>query len=142
MDSLVLEKKIDSILRCIERIQSRTPTHQKDFLSDYDAQDVIILNISRIVQLAVDIAIHILSSTNQSIPATMSEAFSHLEKREVITHEVADKMKKSVGYRNVAVHSYDEVDLSITFDIAQQHLQDFKHFIKQILDYQEVINKQ
>jgi len=26
-------------------------------------------------------------------------------------------MKKSVGYRNVAVHSYDDVDLSITYDI-------------------------
>lgn len=41
-------------------------------------------------------------------------------------------MKKSVGYRNIAVQSYDDVDLSITYEIARNHSQDFKEFIKEI----------
>ena len=43
MDELVLEKKIDSILRCVERIESRTPNTNKAFLADLDAQDVVTL---------------------------------------------------------------------------------------------------
>ena len=75
MDNIILEKKIDSILRCIARIEERLPENEENFLKDYDAQDVIVLSRTRAVQLRVDIAVHILSKENQAVPATMSEAF-------------------------------------------------------------------
>jgi len=86
-------------------------------------------------QLCVDIATHILSATNQPVPATMAEAFISLERISIISPEIANKMKRSVGYRNVAVLNYDDIDLSITYAIAINHLSDFKAFIKQILEY-------
>jgi len=134
MDSLILEKKIDSILRCLNRIDDRIPDSKHEFLIDLDAQDVVILNLTRAVQLSVDIATHILSTTNQAVPSTMAEAFVSLERLGIISPESADKMRRSVGYRNVAVHNYDDIDLSITFDIANNHLDDFKTFVKQILN--------
>ena len=85
--------------------------------------------------LRVEIATHILSTTNQPVPSTMAEAFISLERISIISPEIADKMKRSVGYRNVAIHNYDDIDLSITYDIANNHLSDFKEFIKQILHY-------
>ena len=135
MDKLILEKKVDSILRCLNRIDDRIPDSEYDFLRDFDAQDVVILNLTRAVQLSVDIATHILSTTNQPVPSTMAEAFISLERINIISAEIADKMKRSVGYRNVAIHNYDDIDLSITYDIANNHLGDFKEFIKQILHY-------
>ena len=135
MDKLILEKKVDSILRCLNRIDGRIPDSEYDFLRDFDAQDVVILNLTRAVQVSVDIATHILSTTNQPVPSTMAEAFISLERINIISAEIADKMKRSVGYRNVAVHNYDDIDLSITYDIANNHLGDFKEFIKQILHY-------
>ena len=135
MDKLILEKKVDSILRCLNRIDDRIPDSEYDFLRDFDAQDVVILNLTRAVQLCVDIATHILSTTNQPVPSTMAEAFISLERISIISPEIADKMKRSVGYRNVAIHNYDDIDLSITYDIANNHLGDFKEFIKQIFQY-------
>ena len=135
MDKLILEKKIDSILRCLNRIDDRIPKSEYEFLRDFDAQDVVILNLTRAVQVSVDIATHILSTTNQPVPSTMAEAFISLERISIISPEIADKMKRSVGYRNVAVHNYDDIDLSITYDIAHKHLSDFKEFIKQIVPY-------
>jgi len=38
-------KKIDSILRCLNRIQQRLPETEADFIKDYDAQDVVVLNL-------------------------------------------------------------------------------------------------
>ena len=105
MDELILEKKVDSILRCLNRIHDRIPDSEPEFLSDFDAQDVVILNLTRAVQISVDIATHILSTTNQPVPSTMAEAFVSLERINVISAEIADKMKKSVGYQNVAVHT-------------------------------------
>ena len=59
MDKLILEKKIDSILRCLTRIRDRLPKSESEFLEDYDAQDVVVLNLTRAVQLSVDIATHL-----------------------------------------------------------------------------------
>ena len=132
MDSVIMDKKIDSILRCLTRIEQRLPMDEVSFMLDYDAQDVVVLNITRAVQLSVDIATHVLSTGNEAVPDTMSDAFVKLYRQGVISKQVAEKMKKSVGYRNVAVHSYDDVDLSITYEIARDHLQDFKDFIKEI----------
>ncbi len=132
MDSIILDKKIDSILRCLTRIEQRLPINEDEFLLDYDAQDVVVLNISRAVQLSVDIATHMLSSGNESVPKSMADSFTKLHRQGVISELIAEKMKKSVGYRNVAVHSYDDIDLSITYAIAKDHLQDFREFIKEI----------
>ncbi len=133
MDKLVMEKKIDAILRCIERIDSRLPKDKQSFLKDLDAQDVIVLNLTRIIQLCVDIAMHLIARTDVEAPQTMSESFSKLEQLDVIEKKTADNLKKSVGFRNIAVHNYEELDLGLTFDIAAMHIGDFKSFIQQIL---------
>lgn len=78
MDSVILDKKIDSILRCLARIEQRLPIDEEEFFLDYDAQDVVVLNITRAVQLSVDIAIHVLSTGNGAAPDTMSDAFTKL----------------------------------------------------------------
>ncbi len=132
MDKIILDKKIDSILRCLARIEQRLPADEETFLEDYDAQDVVVLNITRAVQLSVDIATHILATENKAVPDTMSDAFVKLHQLGLLSEQITDKMKRSVGYRNVAIHSYNDVDLGITYAIARDHLQDFKEFIIEV----------
>lgn len=134
MDKLILEKKVDSILRCINRINTRIPQTEQEFLTDLDAQDVVILNLTRMIQTSVDIATHMIATSGNTIPETMSGAFSELEKLNIIPSNLSQKMKKSVGFRNLAVHSYDEINLSITYSIAHNHLNDFTVYSKHILD--------
>ena len=138
MDKIILEKKIDSILRCLSRIEQRLPAAEEDFLSDYDAQDVVVLNITRAVQLSVDIATHVLATDNQIVPETMHDAFVRLQQQGVISASTSEKMKKFVGFRNAAVHSYDDLDLGITYAIAKNHLQDFRSFINEITQFNDI----
>lgn len=81
---------------------------------------------------------HILSSVDQAIPNTMAEAFTQLERLKVLSPGIADKMRRSVGYRNIAVHNYDELTLTITYDIAHLHLDGFKIFIKEIMCFEHL----
>lgn len=101
MDQIVLEKKIDSVLRCLDRIKTRLPVTKEKFMQDLDAQDVIVLNLTRAVHLSVDLAMHICANSNNPVPQTMGEAFEALQKMTVISPEIANKMKKSVGFRNL-----------------------------------------
>ncbi len=132
MDRLIVATKTDSILRCIERIRSRLPATLDDFLHDLDAQDVVILNLTRCVQLSVDIAMHICATSTDKLPQTMGQTFDVLLEMNIIDQEIMTKMKKSVGFRNIAVHNYDEIDLKLTYEIASDHLNDFIRFIQQI----------
>jgi len=135
MDQIVIESKIDSILRCLHRINSRLPKTRTLFLQDLDAQDVVVLNLSRCVQLSVDLAMHICTTSNDKLPQTMGQSFDALLKMNVIKEAIATKMKKSVGFRNIAVHNYDEIDLNLTYKIADEHLDDFIEFIREIQNY-------
>lgn len=135
MDLIVLEKKMDSIFRCLERIKTRLPGSKEKFLKDLDAQDVIVLNLTRAVQLSVDLAMHICANSNKQVPQTMGEAFEILLQLEVVSPVISEKMKKSVGFRNIAVHNYDEIDIELAYTIAKEHRNDFVDFLNQVNSY-------
>jgi uncharacterized protein YutE (UPF0331/DUF86 family) len=139
MDKVVVAKKIDSILRCLNRIALRLPATQAEFFQDFDAQDVVVLNLTRTIQMCVDIATHILATKDQALPSTMAEAFLSLQQLNIITADIADKMRLSVSYRNVAVHVYDDIDLKITYDVARNHLADFKQYITQVTRHEGLV---
>jgi uncharacterized protein YutE (UPF0331/DUF86 family) len=134
MDKDVLLHKLESLRRCIARIESKTPETYEELVDDYDLQDIIVLNLERSVQICVDIGLHIISDLEISPPETMADTFRVLEKAEVLEPRVAERMSKAVGFRNTAVHAYQELDWHIVFKIATSHLDDFKGFARQVLE--------
>lgn len=45
----------------------------------------------------------------------------------------AEVMKRMVGFRNIAVHDYQALQLPITLNIIEHHLDDFLEFAGRIL---------
>lgn len=134
VDRAVVEKKIESLRKCLLRVEQRCPGSVGALLRDIDAQDVLVLNLSRAVQLCVDISLHVLSSRDLPVPETMGQAFAELSSAGIIDDDLAEKMRKAVGFRNVAVHNYDEINWAIVYSIAQGRLVDFRQFVSRILE--------
>ena len=132
MDRVVIHQKLESLRRCLARIRSKEPISLDVLQKDYDLQDIVSLNLTRAVQMAVDIGAHMVSAQMQAAPATMGETFDQLGRMGVISEELALQLKKSVGFRNVAVHNYNSVNWAIVFSILQGHLQDFDAFAKAV----------
>ena len=57
--------------RCLRRIQDKCPSDPATLGRDLDAQDILALNLTRAVQLCVDIAAHLISSREITAPDTM-----------------------------------------------------------------------
>ena len=55
MDKDVINNKIESLMRCVERIRTHIPSSVEELESDFDMQDIIILNLERAVQICVDV---------------------------------------------------------------------------------------
>ena len=60
----------------------------------------------------------------------MGQTFDVLAQGKFIGGELALCMKKSVGFRNIAVHNYEDIDWDIVHAILENHLGDFLAFAK------------
>lgn len=129
----VMESKLESLRSCVARIQLKCPADPAALAADIDAQDIVVLNLSRAVQLCVDMAMHHIARHERPTPHTMGDAFSELARMGAIDETLCARMRAAVGFRNLAVHNYDAINWSIVFAIANEHLEDFRAFAKAML---------
>lgn len=128
MDRLIVARKLDSLQRCLGRIRDKCPARATELAADYDAQDIVVLNLSRAVQLCVDLALHLLADSGKPPPDTMGQAFEQLAAIYGLDATLATRLRKAEGFRNLAVHSYAAIDWAIVHAIATRHLSDFPNF--------------
>lgn len=132
MDRDLVETKLESLRRCVERIAGKTPSSVDQLIRDPDIQDIIALNLQRAVQLSVDLAAHLIAETDAPPPATMAENFEGLKTLGIIAPTLAERMAKAVGFRNIAVHSYQTINWTIVYQICRHHLDDFRQFAQAV----------
>lgn len=128
MDQLILAAKIESLRRCIARIEQRRAATPAQLQGDLDRQDVVSLNLTRAVQLCVDIAMHVLADTGEAAPVTMGDAFAALARQALISEPLSRRLRAAVGFRNIVVHSYQSIDWAIVHSLTHTGLEDFRTF--------------
>jgi uncharacterized protein YutE (UPF0331/DUF86 family) len=132
MDKDVINRKLESLRRCIARITSKLPITQEALRSNYDLQDIIALNLERAVQTCVDIAAHVLSQTEAPPPSTMAEGFARLAELQILPLQLAESLQKAVAFRNILVHNYMDINWDIVTDMVTYRLTDFVQFAQAI----------
>lgn len=131
MERDIIYNKIEVIERCLRRIEEVYEGNPKN-LEDYTKQDSIILNIQRACEATIDLAMHIVSIKRLGIPQNSRDAFEVLLKYEIIDEALCRKLKAMVGFRNIAVHNYQAVEVKVIEQIIENHMGDFLEFIKVI----------
>jgi uncharacterized protein YutE (UPF0331/DUF86 family) len=134
MDQEIILDKLTSLKRCVERVESKVPATCDVLKVDFDLQDIISLNLQRAVQVSVDIAAHINADLDDIRPPTsMTDSFDNLKKAGILSENLSTRMKKSVGYRNIADHEYSNINWDLVFSVATKNLNDFREYSKSIL---------
>jgi len=132
MDTVVLTEKLESLRRCIRRIEAKKPDNADRLKQDIDLQDILVLNLTRAVQLSVDIGSHIISGADRAAPQTMGQVFTLLQEIDVISAPTCDRLKKAVGFRNVAIHQYEAINWEIVYAVCEHSIADFRQFALEI----------
>jgi len=133
MDNELIEQKLESLRRCLQRIQEKCPSSAEVLATDFDLQDIVAINLTRAIQLCVDIGAHLIAGKDTPPPNTMGQTFDVLAELGTINIELATRMKKAVGFRNIAVHNYETINWQIVHAIATSHLNDFKDFAQAVV---------
>ena len=97
MDREVVEQKLESLRRCLRRVETKCPADPAVLAIDPDLQDIITLNLSRAVQISVDIGAHLIAGMEVLPPDTMGQTFDVLAQQGVLSSVLAGILKKSSG---------------------------------------------
>lgn len=127
-DEDVVLAKIAIIKKCIATIERIQQTD----LSLWMLEDLSVLNLQRAVQASIDLAHVIIAKHGLGLPSDYGQSFDILARHHVIDLPTAKILKKMVGFRNISVHEYQEIDGDIVQSIIKHHLDDFEVYYTQI----------
>ena len=133
VDRDVVLAKIAAVDRCLERIaEARGP--RSAVLLPLEAQEIVELNLQRSVQASIDLAAHIVSTEGYGLPDSVAGTFTLLEQHAIIDAQLAQQLRRMVGFRNIAVHEYEALDPMIISRIVEERLGDLRAFTARVVE--------
>ena len=129
----VLINKAATIERCVARAREEYGNDPAGFASNFTRQDAAILNIQRACEAALDMGQHLIRRERLGVPQSARDVFALLARGALINPTLADSLKRMVGFRNIAVHDYQSLQLPITVSIIERHLDEFLHYSQALL---------
>lgn len=119
--------KLATIRRCLERIRTITGGDAAR-VGNADVQDIVVLNLQRAIQAAIDLAAHLLSQRQWGLPDSLKAHFTILQREGVIDAGLGARLEAMVGFRNIAVHDDEAIDVRILERIVAERLGDLEAF--------------
>lgn len=116
-----LAQKAARLERCVARARSEHAA-SADFAHDHTRQDAAILNVQRACEIAIDMANMVIGHEGWGLPPSAREAFATLAAHWLIEPAHATGLQHMVGFRNVAVHQYEELNHQIVVAVIRTQL--------------------
>jgi uncharacterized protein YutE (UPF0331/DUF86 family) len=129
-DLELIAKKLAFIETCVRELETlaRPELVERDIRERRFVEHTLQIAI----QAAQDVASHVVSDERLGEPRTNRELFDLLATAGWLTAELAETMRRMVGFRNIVVHGYTAVDPAILRDILEHHLGDLGVFVATI----------
>lgn len=122
-----LAQKAARIERCVARAREELAA-ASDFHRDQTRQDAAILNVQRACELAIDMGNMVVAQEAWGVPQGARETFALIGERARLDKELVAALQRMVGFRNVAVHEYDALDLAIAERVIRDELDGLQRF--------------
>ena len=131
----VLINKAATIERCVQRAREEYFSEPATFATNFSRQDAAILNIQCACEAALDMGQHLIRRDRLGVPQSARDVFALLARAGRIEQALAEGLQRMVGFRNIAVHDYQSLQLPITVAIIEKHLDEFLQYSKALLQH-------
>ncbi|MFK5927220.1 MAG: DUF86 domain-containing protein [Desulfuromusa sp.] len=127
----VVLAKISIIKKCVAAIVEI----QAADLAPWMREDLSVLNLQRAIQATIDLAHVVIAKYGFGLPNDYSQSFDLLAKHHIIDFAITRILKKMVGFRNISVHEYQEINGEIVQSIIEHHLDNFEVYYTQVYKF-------
>lgn len=85
-----------------------------------------------LIEAAVSICNHLCSRIARKAPSSYGDCFLMLADSRVLSRELAVRLAKMAGFRNLLVHGYAKIDDGRMLDIMRRDIDDLEEYLAQI----------
>lgn len=128
----ILLGKLANIDEALQRIREAVESEGR--LRQVEVDDLAVLHLQRAIQAALDIANHLIASNGWETPNKSADAFATLARHEILEDAQVPIMRAMVGFRNLVVHRYADLDVGVVRNIVNNHLGDLSTFGAQVIE--------
>lgn len=119
--------KLDEYLQILYGLQKYT---LEEFLSDPEHYASVERFLHMAIESTIDMGGHIVSGLGMGEVNWYSDIAAIMEEKGYISVDLREKWIRIVGFRNILVHQYIEVDRKIVYDVLQNKLGDLEELKK------------
>jgi uncharacterized protein YutE (UPF0331/DUF86 family) len=124
--------KVASIQRSIRRAREEFIASGSEFATDLTRQDAAVLNVLRACETSIDLAQSLVRERSLGVPTSNRDVFRLLAEAGLLPGDLSLRLQQTVGFRNVAVHRYRELDLAILAAVITRDLGDLLDFSERV----------
>jgi uncharacterized protein YutE (UPF0331/DUF86 family) len=135
LDRETLAEKAATVERHLRRVAAQLPANASDLRPMTEASDAVILHLWQAVQLVVDVATAMCVRLRLTAPASYAEAFRSLAGAGVIDAELAERLARAAGFRNLVAHAYEKLDMARVHRSASLGPPDLRAFLVAVRDH-------
>ncbi len=130
LDLGLLADKLARVEKHLLRVEEKLPADAAGFLPATDSSDAVILHLWQAVQIVLDLATSSCVRLRLGTPATYAEGFLKLADGGIIPRDLAERLGRAAGFRNVVAHEYDTLDMQRVHLAATQGPADLRSFLR------------
>lgn len=134
LDAAILAERSAAVQRHLRRVRERLPAEPAQLRPLSDATDAVVLHLWQAVQIVIDVAVSACVHQGFGSPPSYGDAFRMLGVHGMIDAELASRLARAAGFRNVLVHAYADLDLVRVHQAATNGPDDLIAFLAALRD--------
>ena len=134
LDRAVLAERVASVERHLSRVAARLPADPVDLRAATDASDAVVLHLWQAVQIVIDLGLSACLHFNLGTPESYGDAFRRLAEAGLLESDLAQRLTRAAGFRNLVAHAYESLDMQRVHLAASQGPTDLRAFLARLRD--------
>ena len=134
LDRPVLAERAATVERHLARVAARLPPTAAEFVPATDASDAVVLHLWQAVQVVIDLGLSACLHFNLGTPESYGDAFRRLADAGLLERDLAVRLTRAAGFRNLVAHAYDTLDMERVHRTAAEGPADLRAFLARLRD--------
>lgn len=136
VEEATVRRLLETVEQRLSRLERASGVSLDDYLDDDDLQDVVERNFEVGIQACIDLGLHVLADLPRPLPETYRGVFVELARQKIIPGELAGRLERMAGFRNVLAHGYSDV-MAERVHATLEELDDIRTFVAHVTRYLE-----
>ena len=135
VDKDVVVDKLRHINEYTEDLAEMRRLSKDEYVTDVVIQRAVERTFMSLIQTCIDLAQHIRSAEDLDPSGTPKQESEALGNANVVSVDTQEKLAEAVGFRNVLVRRYGDVDHDVVYDVLHEDLHWFEQFQQKVAQW-------